>query len=463
MPVRLTNTADIIVSENRIRRNFNQKEIEDLANDIAKNGLDNPPTLRTIIGDTELSSSDDDTSYTLVAGERRLRAITQLQDKNIEFKCDGLNIKPGLCPFVLLEDISSVDALEIELHENLLRTDLDWRDEERARAQLHELRQKQVKDVSENTDDSAKTKPWTIKDTAKEVSTLSGTSQSHAERITARSVRLADHLDNPLLANAKSAKEAEKLVLRQIEGEFRAKLMEVQTDKDLNHRLILGDFRDNNLDLPENYFDLIIADPPYGIGAESFGDAAQTTHTYEDSRENAISVAGSILGRGYNLCRDKAHLFLFCDIDYFTDLRDWAENEGWKAFRTPLIWHRPGRGHIPWGPNSFRREHELILYCTKGEGAKLLELRPDVLEARPGAAVDQESGHAARKPVKLYFMLMIMTLIRGSGKILDPCCGSGPIFPAAEKEKHEAWGIEIDEDIYKLAATSLGRADEWSI
>ena len=40
---------------------------------------------------------------------------------------------------------------------------------------------------------------------------------------------------------------------------------------------------------------------------------------------------------------------------------------------------------------------------------------------------------------------------RFGAAVLDPCCGSGTVFPAARQSRMGAWGIEIDPEIYKLA------------
>ena len=440
MPVRIIKTESIRVSEERIRRDFPIQKIKELADDIAANGLYHPPVLR-LVEDLE---HEDFGERQLVAGERRLRAIRYLHDSGTDFKCDGKNFTAmsGLCPFISLGDISDEQALEAELNENLLRTDLSWQSVVEARAKLHRLRQDQAAERGEQ---------WTAKDTARELAEASGDSLSHSQLLVSRADALADRLDNPLIRNAKSEADAHRKFLQESEGLFAKELRELidsegggitESLKFYNH-----DIRE--VALPDNYFDLIIADPPYGMGADDFGDAGGT-HSYVDDELTALEIAEYILAEGWHATQDSAHLFMFCDFTLYNDLYMIAGGLGWKVHRTPIIWHREGTGRIPWGPGGLRREYELILYAKKG-AATLLETKSDVIRTRAEKGI-----YGPRKPVELLYKLINMTCLPGN-RILDPCCGSGPIFPAAHQAKCEAWGYEINENVAKLAEAEIGK------
>ena len=443
----------ITIADNRIRRKIPENSIRDLAEDIAKNGLYHPIVINEI-----------DNKIYLVAGERRLRAIELLYKEKRSFTCAGTSFPYGgkMIPCQLLKDLPESVTLEIELHENLMRTDLDWRDVTSARAKLHELRAAEAE---------AKGKDWTVKDTAKELSETSGLSISRSQQAVADANIIAPHLDDPALKNVKSEAEAKKILWRKTEGEFRTALEEqlkvegnsvegeTSSTNALNVSMVVNaDFReqDDKYLIPYNSFDLIIADPPYGIGADTFGDAAKQGHGYLDDRMQALELAKDIMTRGLTWLHDEGHMFMFCDIDLFLALKVTGEKAGWRVFRTPLIWQHPSVGHIPWGGHYWRREYDLILYAVKG-GAPLAKLHSDVLTVMKERSDD--SGHGARKPPDLYAMLMQLTCLPGS-RVIDPCCGSGPVFPAAEQEHMTAWGFEIDEEIYKSAVAELGRTKE---
>jgi DNA modification methylase len=63
---------------------------------------------------------------------------------------------------------------------------------------------------------------------------------------------------------------------------------------------------------------------------------------------------------------------------------------------------------------------------------------------------DTNLGHAAQKPVALYRELLSRSCLPGQ-LVLDPFCGSGPIFPAAHELKVRATGIELDQGSYGIA------------
>jgi len=64
---------------------------------------------------------------------------------------------------------------------------------------------------------------------------------------------------------------------------------------------------------------------------------------------------------------------------------------------------------------------------------------PDVITIR--TLTGQRRG--AEKPASLYLDLLARSVQPGDS-VLDPCCGLGPIFPAANELSCRATGIEID-------------------
>lgn len=220
------------------------------------------------------------------------------------------------------------------------------------------------------------------------------------------------------------------------------------------HTLHHGDIIELLPTLQPAQFDCIIADPPYGMGADGFGTAAKVAHRYEDDPTTAINLARAILCEGYRVAKPQCHLYLFCDIEQFLELRDLAEQCGWTPWRTPIIWSKGTTGHIPQGPYGLRRTYETILLAIKGH-MDFGRTYPDLVSITN--LRDRE--HAAQKPVDLYEELLKRSCIPGN-KVLDPCCGSGTIFEAAQRANVQATGVELDDDYYKLALTALSRLQQ---
>ena len=116
----------------------------------------------------------------------------------------------------------------------------------------------------------------------------------------------------------------------------------------------------------------------------------------------------------------------------------------------------PAQGTYPGELTRFRREYDMILYAKKGN-ARLLRTNADIISIAKEKGEKADSGHGARKPPALYAYLMSLAALPGS-YVIDPCCGSGPVFPAAAQERMVAWGVERDEEIYKSALVELERS-----
>ena len=470
--MRIAGTFSIKVAKNRIRKVFNQNEIEELALDIQRNGLYHAPIVRR-----------EGKDLYIVAGERRLRAMKYLQEKNVNFFYDGeeFEFEEYKCPVTHLTDLPESRIHEIELHENLLRSDLTWKEVVEARVILHELRMEEAEKEGED---------WTMTKTAIELAALSKKSVSRSRAQIADALLIKPFLKESLLQNAKTEKDAKKLVLRQMEGEFlqdmekfqkeeqkkikramldegksKAKIkeeMETLTARPILNRMTEerfkslgveltckhGDFRD--IELPEKHFQMVIADPPYGIDAQNFGDAAGSAHNYDDSKETGFEITEAVF-RDTLPAHDPEGCWVlcFCDVQYFADLvniiKKYPEYSIWPR---PLIWDKINAGHVPHiaAGRYLRRQYETIILAWTGNPKTQDKVFGDIFH-RSNFNVD--ISHPAKKPPNLFTDFIDCF---GGGKIknvLDPCCGGGSIFPAAVEAKVSAWGIEIDEKYYQ--------------
>ena len=206
--------------------------------------------------------------------------------------------------------------------------------------------------------------------------------------------------------------------------------------------------------LESSTYDLIIADPPYGIDASGAGFRARSVihHNYKDDAETAKNVVQTILIEGFRITKQRANIFIFCDIDLFPWLKSTAANMGWVVFRRPLIWMKSeSEGLAPWGGQGPRITTEFIFYATKGQRG--LNASPtDVFDDR---RVNRTTRvHAAEKPISLFKSLISCSSLPGD-IILDPCCGSGNSLVAARELNRQGLGIEVDPDYYNTALANV--------
>jgi len=423
----------ITISPNRTRRTFDEGELRALVESIETNGLLHAPVLRV-----------EGNVYVLVAGERRLRAIRDIYDLGGRFNYAGSPVVQGMVPFTSMGELSPLEALEAEIEENIRRTDLTWQEKAAATSDLMKFRTAQA--------ESAGAPLPTVADISLEVRD-SAAGWNHNE--TKKELILARHLHDPDVAKAKTSDEAFKLLIRKEQAAksvgLSASVGRSFTAK--SHSLIQG----NSLHWMEGFlaeaFDVILTDPPYGMGANEFGDSGGAifggAHGYDDSEKSFLDTMSRLPTQLFRIAKPEAHLYLFCDIDWFAHLKNVFADAGWKVFRTPLIWVKPAAFRAPWPDQGPQRKYEAILYAVKGN-RKTLKLAGDVITCAP----DENLGHAAQKPVAL-FQELLSRSARPGDLALDPYCGSGPIFPAAHGLKIYATGIEIDASAHGIAAKRI--------
>jgi len=425
------------IPENRQRRLFDAAKLHEFSDGISRRGLLHPVILRK-----------EGDSFLLVAGERRLRACTDLADLGQEIRHDGQPVPLGHIPYTLLEELDPIAYEEAELEENIHREDLTWQEQAAAVSRLSSLRTRIATAAGEA--------PPTVAAIALEVR---GSSEGVNQETTRREIIVARHLDNPEVRGAKTVDEAFK-VLKKQEAATKARDLGERVGRTFTadeHRALNEDSLAWMRQCPAESFDVILTDPPYGMGADEFGDSgglAAGAHGYKDDEDNALRCYSTLAIEGFRITKSQAHLYAFCDIDLFPRLKSLFLEAGWWVFRTPLIWLKRAGSRAPWPENGPQRKYETILYCVKGKRTTL-KMAGDVLDF----PADSNIGHAAQKPVALYEELLRRSALPGNA-ILDPFMGTGTIFPAAHALKCRATGVELDQAFYGLA---VGRIEQLKV
>jgi len=430
--------VDSLIVKDRQRKEFDPKAMEELKNDIVLNGL-----LHAVVVNT-LPDSDmhPETWSQLIAGERRLRCVTALAEEGIHIKYGDKIIPVGEIPVNEYFNLTELQCQEVELSENIKRRDLTWQELSAASAMLHKMRQ------GENP-------KQTYADTAKEIKTAQGdpTEPSGHERTAIREAEiLSGFEDDKDVMGAKDRATAMKIAKRKMEQEFNDALdtegmfnaLQVEDGEMLEitqsrHRLYPVSMEWATEVIDPGTVDVMIFDPPYGIGVENFGGAQHLKHEYAETDyeylyDMAIQQAGEIT-------KAAAHMYIFCDFEFCIPLRSMLEHHGWSVHRTPIIWDKGPRGHLTSGGTlGWRRSSEYVIFATRG-GKQNTGLLSDVLRIVDGS----EKFHAAQKPVELYELFMGHSADPGD-VVCDLFAGSGVVFEAAENMNMTAIGFEIDQD-----------------
>lgn len=417
----------LIIPPNRQRREFDETKIQELAASINSKGLMHPPVVR-----------ETPDGYILVAGERRTRAIKSLHLLDMGVTCNDTFVPAEQIPVTLLGELDALALREAELEENTIRVDLSWQEQASAMAELHALRSDQA---------ALEGKTQTVTATAEEIHGKVVTG-GHITKVS-ESLIIAKHLHDPDVQKAKSPKEAMKVLRKKADAEHRAKLAETFDTTKTPHTLIHGDSLVELHNLESGVFDLILTDPPYGVGADTFGDMASTGHEYRDDPEYAKECYGKLAREGFRVTKAKAHAYIFCDIRNFGNIALEFVLAGWDVWERPMIWSKKN-GMLPKPDFGPRLTYEAILFASKGARKVLKVGAPDVLEF----ITEGKNEHGAQKPVALYSELISRSCYPGD-HILDCFVGSGTVFPAANGTRTIATGIEISKQYHDLALSRM--------
>jgi DNA modification methylase len=301
-------------------------------------------------------------------------------------------------------------------------------------------------------------KAHTVADTALEVH---GRSDGSFHDDTRKSLIVAQHLADPDVAKAKNVDDAFK-ILKKKESVRQNEALALEVGKTYNssvHSLFNGSFSSPTFEpLKSTPFDVILTDPPYGMGADEFGDAGGKlvahAHDYKDDYEHWLPLMREFTHWASLVTKPEAHVYAFCDIERFAELRSLFLQVGFEVHRTPLIWTKPQSHRVPWPDYGPRRHWESILYAVKGK-KKTTAIYPDVVECK----LDENLGHPAQKPVDLLANLLRRSVVPGS-RVIDPFCGTGGIFAAAHQLKCYATGIELSPGYYGIALKRLQQLDK---
>lgn len=191
-------------------------------------------------------------------------------------------------------------------------------------------------------------------------------------------------------------------------------------------------------EVPDNSVDLIVTDPPYGIGIKSQGGATSKLNPWADICNASLWYTAWMKECKRVLKADGA-LWSFINWRYLPTLMKAGLDTQW-SMESVLIWDKCWIG--PGGHKGLRPSYEMVaLYAMPDFTIKDRTLA-DIQRFK--WASYKPTGHPAEKPVDL-----IRWIIQASGKtdgavIIDPFMGSGTTGCAAVREGCSYIGFDMD-------------------
>ena len=187
---------------------------------------------------------------------------------------------------------------------------------------------------------------------------------------------------------------------------------------------------------PDNYFDLAIVDPPYGIDFSNFN---RTNKTSDGTRVKSNKYKNS--NWDDSIPKD----------EYFIELIRVSKNQiVWGGNYFPILWGNGCKGFIFWykgNPVPNFADGELA-YTSFNKVAKQFDFR--YYGALQGKTSADNKIHPTQKPIELYKWILDKYAKQGD-KILDTHLGSGSIAIACHDYGFELTACELDKEYYDKA------------
>ena len=196
--------------------------------------------------------------------------------------------------------------------------------------------------------------------------------------------------------------------------------------------------------IPEQVADVLITDPPYGVGLT----AKKTKHretaassTYDDDPDEIRYLIGRVIPMALEVSGGRGLVFS-------GPAMLWAYPE---PAAVGCVFCPNGAGSSSWG---FQCLHPVLFYGKDPYLADGLGRRPNGFSST--ASLEQQFDHPCPKPMA-WMNWAVNRASRVGETILDPFAGTGTTLVAAKRLGRKAVGIEIDEHYCEIAAGRLSQ------
>jgi DNA modification methylase len=192
--------------------------------------------------------------------------------------------------------------------------------------------------------------------------------------------------------------------------------------------------------LPSLAFDVVVTDPPYGIGWRRSANPARLSKSHDgiandestEVRDQALALVGSRPALVFG--------------SFYADPP--------AGVRQVLVWHKGDTQGVVGSTTGYRRDVEPVFLC--GDWPVRTVEWSAVVRSHRGSWNDElnRTGHPHTKPLDLMLILLARCPL---GTVVDPFMGSGTTLRAAKDTGRRAIGIEVEERYCEVAARRLSQ------
>ena len=427
----------------RQRKKLDPKLVQELADDIAENGLLHPIVVRRPFPEEPDVAGHP---YVLCVGGRRFAAHAFLHRATIRA--------------TLRDDMDPLQAKIAELSENIKRVDITWDEKLAAEASIHELR------ILQNPSHK-------LSDTAEELSVDIGN--------LSRDLALHEAMKaDPSLRDAKSAHSARRVLVqrKELNQRIATASKNTQASDAISACIHTADMRTFVRSLPDASIDLCFTDFPFGINYDQLNQATTNQGLYRDDPEQLRDLLTDVIPEIVRVVKPAGWIACMMGPTHYeflaTLFRDTCKvHYGYRIPETrhkctkhtagsscdfatpeeiPWVWYRPN-SRMPSLWPELHANNQYELFCVVNGGAAKLAT-PNVGNVLVYDQVYSDRFHTMQRPHELCKEVIRRFTVVGE-TVLDLCFGSGAHLAAAADSGRRFIGCDINPDNRSRAITLI--------
>jgi DNA modification methylase len=375
----------------------------------------------------------DDKPYLLLAGGRRFKAAEQA----------GIEMIPVR---IYDKELTLAEQRIIELTENAVRKDLDWKERAQLSKEIDSLHKAEYGEKKSTNPDAA---GWSQRDTAKFLGRAVGA--------VSQDIRLAEILAvMPELGECKDRGEALKRIdnvmrdmtmkdlARQI-AEQKAVTPEEVAKAELINSFIIKDFFDGIREVPTGSVDLVELDPPYAVALHSLkksadGLAMQMDGYNEVPEDQYPAFLDRVFKEAFRILKPTGWLIAwFGPEPWFEIVYNLIRRHNFECRRIPALWIKSA-GQTMQPDIYLASTYEMFFYARKQ--AAVIEKRGRANTFLYPPVPPQRKNHPTERPIEM-IQDILSTFTKPNSVIAVPFLGSGNTILAASNLDMRAFGYEL--------------------
>jgi len=201
--------------------------------------------------------------------------------------------------------------------------------------------------------------------------------------------------------------------------------------------------------IPNEYIDLIVTDPPYMTNYKSNRRVKNEKFDHIQNDKNSNELISEFLAEAHRVLKNNTAIYMFCSwhhIDFFKQ-----EFEKYFTLKNLIVWNKNnhGSGDLK---GAYAPKHELILYGHKGRSLFREKRIPDVIDCAKIPSL--KLTHPAEKPIDLLDIFIRNSSDKGD-IILDGFAGTGATCISAINNERKYIGFELDTNYYEIAQNRI--------